>query len=403
MARTGSSRLGASRLDESKLDRTAAMKSRSTQWTLFDRSNVGELASNAAVKASPAAAYITALVGEGPRTYVDNADLEMRAGVLDGTVLPLVLGSRSRGITDVGSPYSHYLRYTREEFGKRNRPVKVAMAAALFAVLAVVLRLGRIDSVTYANNWLWSTNPSPALDRAQLQGLTQQLANSLRDRAIVFRTVNPTLEPDFARDLAECGYQLVRSRRVYVLNVRRVDPLQRSNNQMDRQLIKRWGYEVVTDPKLLAPQAARLTELYRGLYIDKHSRLNPQFNENFIRLTLDTGIMQYQALEKGGRIDAFVSHFSDSRVLTGALIGYDRNLPAKLGLYRQAVALLLAEAMKQRKILNVSAGADSFKMLRGFSPVEEYDAVYPRHLPPYRRWSWDLLRLVAGVWAHLRK
>jgi len=41
--------------------------------------------------------------------------------------------------------------------------------------------------------------------------------------------------------------------------------------------------------------------------------------------------------------------------------------------------------------LNLSAGAEAFKMLRGARPRLEYEAVFARHLPLVRRLPWRIL------------
>jgi len=75
-------------------------------------------------------------------------------------------------------------------------------------------------------------------------------------------------------------------------------------------------------------------------------------------------------------------------VVTGVVLGYERSLPQGLGLYRMLFALLTAEAAERELLLNLSAGAGRFKALRGAVPVEEFDAVYDRHLPAPRRVVW---------------
>jgi hypothetical protein len=67
--------------------------------------------------------------------------------------------------------------------------------------------------------------------------------------------------------------------------------------------------------------------------------------------------------------------------MTAFVMGYDIEMPQELGLYRQAFVLFLNEARRRRQIVNLSAGAGSFKAFRGAVPHIEYDAVYDRHLP----------------------
>ena len=103
-------------------------------------------------------------------------------------------------------------------------------------------------------------------------------------------------------------------------------------------------------------------------------------------------------MEDGSAV-GFMNFFVDEGTLTGVCIGYDLDRPRKLALYRLVFALLIAEAAKLRLTANLSAGAGEFKMLRGAIPVQEYDAVYDRHLPPYRRFAWRSLEAAARIGA----
>src|SRR5262249_14803346 len=149
--------------------------------------------------------------------------------------------------------------------------------------------------------------------------------------------------------------------------------------------------------------ADRLAELYRGLYLEKHSRLNPQLNERFFALTVTERVLTYRALMWNGRIDGFVAFHEGDDAMTGAVLGYDRRLPIEAGLYRMLVALLMVEGAKRKVLINLSAGADRFKVLRGGMPVEEYDAVFDRHLLPARRLAWSALRVATGIWWRVRR
>jgi len=104
-----------------------------------------------------------------------------------------------------------------------------------------------------------------------------------------------------------------------------------------------------------------------------------------------------------GRIDGFVAFHEGDDAMTGAVLGYDRRLPIKAGLYRMLFALLMVEGAKRKVLINLSAGADRFKALRGGMPVEEYDAVFDRHLLPARRLAWSTLRVATGIWWRVRR
>ena len=86
-----------------------------------------------------------------------------------------------------------------------------------------------------------------------------------------------------------------------------------------------------------------------------------------------------------------------SKLITASLIAYDLQRPQNLGLYRLAFALMITEAAQRKALLNISAGVGNFKMLRGAVPVQEFDAVYDRHLPISRRLPWVGIRMAAGL------
>ncbi len=158
--------------------------------------------------------------------------------------------------------------------------------------------------------------------------------------------------------------------------------LDHRDSRRDLHLMRRTPYEVVRDQERLEPHTVRFAALYRDLYLNKYSHLNPQFNERFFAMMLRERILTCRALEQDGRIDGFFAYFVRDRVMTAACIGYDQDLPRSRGVYRILFALMMAEAAERGLLLNMSAGADHFKLLRGGIPVEEFDAVgRPDRLP----------------------
>lgn len=351
--------------------------------------------------AGPASRYIASLVTGGARSYVDNADVDVQGLTIDGTVLPLVVSERGRSNADVCSPYAHYIDYTLEEVAKRHRNVPPQVFKALLWPLAAVLKTGRIDRAVFVNNWLLTTNPRLDLTYEQVRELTTRLVEMCPGSAIVFRSMNAHTDEAALLGLRRNRYRLVRSRRIYLLDATTVDYLDHDNARWDRRFLACTPYRIVRDHEELATHTPRLTALYRNLYLDRHSGLNPHFNERFFALTLEEKTLTYVALERNGRVDGFVAYFADERVMTGVLLGYDLALPRKLGLYRLLVALLTAEAAEAGLLLNLGGGTGHFKLLRGAVPAEEFDAVYDAHLPAHRRLSWTVLLTAARLWSQV--
>lgn len=368
---------------------------------IFDAQSIDRFAASSGATAGAAGRYIASLVTDGARSYVDNVDVDVRMLTVDGTVLPLLVNARGTSNADICSPYNHYIEYTLEEVAKRYRRVPAPIFKALLWPLAAVLRTGRIDQAAFVNNWLLTTNPRLALTHQQVRELTARLVETCPNSAIVFRSVNARTDEAVLDNLRQNHYRLVRSRRIYVLDATTVDYLEHYNAQWDRRFLARTPYRIVRDHAVLAGHTLRLTALYRDVYLNRHSRLNPHFNERFFALTLREKTLTYRALERDGRVDGFVAYFADERVMTAALLGYDLTLPRKHGLYRMLIAVLMAEAAAAGLLLNLSGGAGRFKVLRGAVPAEEFDAVYDAHLPVHRRFSWAVLLTAARLWSRV--
>jgi len=338
--------------------------------------------------------YVAALMRHGATFYIENiTNVSMQALIVDGKVFPLVINPGKNPTSYVCSPYAHYLSYTTEEFAKRHS----LLAATMFRTLAVpfggLLLSSSIDRVAFINNWLFSTNPSPEISDEGIRAATRRVLCEYPDFAIVFRSVNSALDQSLCQILMENGYHLVRSRRVYVLEGVNKSHLEHYNTHNDLQFLKKSSYAVVTDRGILEQNVPRMAELYQALYLSKHSRLNPMLNSEFFLLTLKEKILTFVGLEKDGRIDGFVTYFVQGDRMTAAVLGYDLFLPQKAGLYRMLMAILILEAIQRGLQLNLSGGVGHFKMLRGALPVEEYDAVYDRHLPVHRRLGWAALKV----------
>jgi Acetyltransferase (GNAT) domain len=368
---------------------------------LLDGRSVSRLPERPGTPEDLARRYVASVVAAGPQHYVDNAKAEMKALVVDGTVLPVTINREEEENAAVCSPFAHYVRYTLEAVAKRHPQVPPRLFGALMLPLAVLLKRGRIDRVVSVNNWLFSTNPGPRLSKPQIAAATARLIRAYPDSAIAFRSLNPVTDRPVMEGLRANGYRFVRSRRVYIVDAAHRRHLDHKDVRNDLRLLKRTPYEIVRDHGRLQAHVDRLTALYRDLYLTKHSRLNPGFNEHFIALTLRERILSYLGFERNGSVDGFIAYFVRDGVMTGVLVGYDQRLPRKLGLYRLVFGQQMADAAAQGLQLNLSAGADQFKVLRGGIPVEEFDAVHSRHLPAGQRLAWAALEITTRLWTRI--
>lgn len=341
--------------------------------------------------------HVVAMQRNGTSHYIENVEADFSLLRVDEQLLPVVVtlcdapDDRSKPAAAVASERAHYAAYTREELAKRHLELPGWLLGLGFRPLEAAMALGELDRVVYVNNWLLTTNPVARYTRGQLSAVVDCLSTKYPKSAIVFRGLLPRLHPDQCRLFEQTGFRMVRHRRVWMVEDSSRAFRESEELRRDQHLSERHGYEVVADPEVIAAEAERLAELYRGLYLAKHSLLNPHFNAEFVRLTLGEGLLTYRAFRKEGSIDAFKAWYIKDGVMTGAFVGYDQQKPRKLGLYRQAIALQASEAVRLGLQLSWSGGVGDFKRLRGATPHEEYEAVWDRHLSPRRRLPWAML------------
>ena len=154
-------------------------------------------------------------------------------------------------------------------------------------------------------------------------------------------------------------------------------------------------YRPVSHQMITVEDAPRITELYKMLYLEKHSRLNPIYTQKFVEHALSDGWLDFYGLRHiSGRLDGVFGCFKRGVLASTPFIGYDTARTSCRGFYRLLVAMLLRVTAENRWLLNYSSGAGEFKRRRGAVASWEWNALYVRHLPPQRRWPYRLLQLL---------
>ncbi|MBL9047649.1 MAG: hypothetical protein JNK34_10140 [Tabrizicola sp.] len=142
--------------------------------------------------------------------------------------------------------------------------------------------------------------------------------------------------------------------------------------------------------------ARRIVDLYALLYLEKYSRLNAAFTQQFVRLTHRTGLIRYLVLlDQKGTIQGLAGMYQNGSHATMPLMGHNTALDQRLGLYRLAFHAGILYAAEHRLRPNMSSGATAFKRNRGATPEIEYTAFHLRQLAWRRRLPFSTLSLVA--------
>ena len=113
---------------------------------------------------------------------------------------------------------------------------------------------------------------------------------------------------------------------------------------------------------------------------------------SFFKDSINNKWLRYFFLEKEEQIHACLGYYYRNGILTTPIIGYDFDLPQKVGLYRLISLQITQEGIKNDLIVHCSSGASTFKKVRGAEASLEYNLVYTKHLSRLRKLPWQTLK-----------
>jgi hypothetical protein len=289
---------------------------------------------------------------------------------------------------------TQYERYPLEELSLISSPWGRAGAWLGLRALGAILRTGAVDQTVQWSSGLLSTNLHGEGLLEDAPFVTAALVERFPRHAILLKNIHAYEDPTLPARLEELGYDLIVSRRIYFFDGKKAAFLSRSDVKRDANALRALnGYSIVKHKDFTAVDVPRIAELYRQLYLNKHSRLNPQYTELFVARALTEGLLEFSGLRhESGRVDAVYACFRRRGVTSTPFIGYDTSLPGEIGFYRLLVAMLLAEVSESELLLNYSSGAGAFKLRRGGEAAIEWNAVFTRHLPARRRLPYQVLK-----------
>ena len=334
--------------------------------------------------------YLSPLIQQGSTPFVSDRTT-LRIVELDGRLIPVAVNDSEDDNSGLFSQFARYITLQLAMMDARNwRGASGWAVRRVLESLGLLLKSARIDRCVYVDHWLVLRNHGAMLTPDQARRLTDFLTERFPGHAIVFSSVNPATHSPLLNHLRDAGYDFV-----YAFHTRMLQPQVevsrqvRENRRRDARLLEAAGYRLV-DGAELPDCAPRLVELYRSLNEEKYST-NLQVHAAFFESALRTGTLRFRLAVKDGRVDGFYAFSVSEDVVFAPVFGYDLALPQELGLYRGLVYHLMQEALDQGLTIELGAGADDFKSLRGDKPVPRYSAVYARHLPAWRRAGWRLL------------
>ena len=345
------------------------------------------------------ARYAASLASIGTGHWIANAQSRMLLAQCCGHDLPLTVDEDSYDLSYVANPHSAYALYSRREIELVGLHHGRRAALAGVSLLDRLLRWIDIGRIVHIDNWLLSTNLHGAWRGEGLANLREQLTARFPHHFLALRSLDNWASPDLLGAARNDGWVLLPARQIWVVDDLARRWRSRNNAGNDRRALARSGLRVERAECFTQADQARIAELYRQLYIEKYSALNPVFTPEFVGLTQRIGLIDYRvARDADGQIMAVAGMMVRDGIMTPTVVGYDTSRPASDALYRIACYMFCEAAEQEGWRLHGSAGAAGFKRARGARGVIEYMAIYVDHLPRHKRWIVCLLASLLESW-----
>lgn len=338
--------------------------------------------------------FFVPLVKNRADYYVDNLKTNLKLLKVEDQVLPLMINNEEYDNSYLCSPYNFYISYALESLTIIKNHSFRQMVQGMLNFLAKILRKRKLNKTIHVNNFPFSTNLYPLLDQKTLAAVINYLTTQFPDHAIIFRTLNEYSHAKECQSLKNIGASLIAYRQIYLLDAKDPHVFSGKTVKKDFKRLQKTDYEILNGQQIKEWDFSKIAKMYQDLYIDRHSTLNPQYNEQFIHLLVTSKILDFKALYKNGSLEGIFGYCNYRGVLVSPFVGYNRNVPQEDGLYQLLSTILMIEAKEKELILNMGAGSSNFKKNRKAKGYLEYMAVYNKHLPFSRRLPWIALQAI---------
>lgn len=346
------------------------------------------------------------VIKSGSRVYVENSANQVDLIRINNFLIPVSIGSKMRlpNFSYVYSFDSQYFKYSREEVLKSTDYSKSEKWLAKYGipVSSGLHRSLKGRDMVFVNGLGLSTGLYPDLSANDWKMLISFLRKSYPDKAIIYRGVNDCTD-SLAINLFEFnGMKAVASRRLLMMDpkaekYKKKRPFQQDKKRWEKQEKLYWDVPETVGKK----DAGVVLDYYRELYLNKYSKLNPNYTMDFVQKAHEAGVLKFMFLRKieNEEIVGVQAVMANHKTITTPFIGYQLDAPKDERYYPFMNHKLMELSIENELIFNMSSGADKFKEQRGGEQFVEYHYVDSDHLTLVKRKNWEMIHLISDKFA----
>ncbi len=336
----------------------------------------------------------TGILECGIEQLASNADTQLLKLKCGNQVVLATLNNKEYNNSYVLSPYTMFVSVGKKSIGTFDNFLARAFSNFGLTLIGAIHKFCKINQLIQINSRLSSLNLYHNNVINNLDAITNTLVKKYPQHAIQLQCVNEVTDPELMKKLEHMGYLLVpikltnfyRDKSIY---------MKRSHTKRDFSVLRNTKYTVIKHDELTIEDMKRIHELYQILFIQKHSEHNLDYTVQFFEQAWKNKWYTFTALRSPeGKIDGFITYKRHNNVTACGPLGYDTNLPSKLGLYRMLFALNLQPAVDEDLTYNMGSANDLYKVNRGSERVLDHYAIYCKHLSLHRRFPWLMMRFI---------
>jgi len=340
-----------------------------------------------------------------PQRLASNLDMETHLVSAGGLQMPVTLNLDGQAMTSwvasLRNSYGPYARAETDLVGMSPWLKPLYQGASCFAER--LLCMGGLKGGLFLNNWLLATNLySQTFDCASILHACNELEKAYPGVPVVVRSLVAPLHASLMAELVQADFAFLPTRQVWLQHEIQTGKWRRHSDVKKDLALERHkasATEWVPGTQFSDADFARSRSLYNALYRGRYPVHNPDYQEAFFRLGVQSGWLRLYGLREPGKpLCGVVGVIEREGVYATPLLGYDLSVDVSEGLYRRLMLKAFLEVEAGRGILHCSGGAGHFKRQRGACSAVEFAAIHVRNLSaPQRAALRGLTGLLNGI------